>query len=126
MPYFIQTVSKTQLTLPGEPFQTELPESVLMDHTWLVLPVWGKETRNTKPSYVTGTETEASDKDGRDTSVTNRPGQATPRCQTAMSIRQSRAALAVTQAQERRPTWPSHGRVEWQTIDNKMNLFIQV
>jgi len=41
---------------------------------------------NTKPGHVT--EPEASDKEGRDTLVTNKAGQATPRCQATTSIRQ--------------------------------------
>lgn len=79
---------KTRLTLPGGPIKTKRQESLVMDHTWQVLPVWGKEMSNTKPGHDTGTQPEASDKDGRNTSVTNRAGQATPRCQTATSIRQ--------------------------------------
>lgn len=84
---------KTRLTLPGESIQTKRQESLLMDHTWQVLPAWGKEMSNTKPGHVTGTEPEASDKDSRNTSVTNRAGQATPRCQATTSIRSRQAVM---------------------------------
>lgn len=85
---------KTRLTLPGEPIETKRQEHLLMNHTWQVLlPVWGKEMSSTKPGHVAGTQPEASDKRGRNTLVTNRAGQATPRCQATTSIRQSRAAI---------------------------------
>lgn len=50
-----------------------------------------------KPGRDTGTQPEASDKDDKNTSVTNRAGQATPRCQVTIRAEQS-SRQAVMQA----------------------------
>lgn len=80
---------------------------------------------NTKPGHDTGTRPEVSDKDGRNTSVTNRAGQATPRCQAYMSIRQSEAAITSGCHASLRGGSDCM-RVGWHTCENKLKLFIQV
>lgn len=116
---------KTRLTLPGEPIQTKRQEWLLMDHTWQVLPARGKEMSNTKPGHDTGTEPEASDKGGRNTSVTARAGQATPRCQATTSIRWSQAAITSGCHASLRGGSDCM-RVGWHARENEMKSFIQV
>ena len=93
----LRTFSKqyltTHLTSAGEPIPTKREESRLMDHTRRALPVPGEETSNTRPSHVAGKGPGASDKGRRDTSVTKGEGQATPRCQATVPVRQTQAAV---------------------------------
>lgn len=74
---------------------------------------------NTKPSHVTADESEASDKDGRDTLVTKRAGQV------SSSIRRSRAVITSSCHASLR-AGSGCVRVGWHTRENKMKLFIQV
>lgn len=86
---------KGRLTLPGEPIRAKRPESQLMEPHMAGAASCEErgDEQHKAGGHDTGTQPEGSDKDGRNTSVTNRAGQATPRCQAATSIRQIRAAI---------------------------------